>query len=74
MRGKMKASNRESASVKQQHEAIADRNKLAYLKDHKKVKAEHEKIEGDLDFLGKVEGKFDPFTSAITGQTTQQRK
>jgi hypothetical protein len=70
MRGKMKASNRESASVKQQHEAIADRNKLAYLKDHKKVKAEHEKIEGDLDFLGKVEGKFDPFTSAITGQTT----
>jgi len=47
---------------------------LAFLKEHKKVKAEHEKIEGDLDFLGKVEGKFDPFTSAITGQTTQQRK
>jgi hypothetical protein len=45
MRGKMKASHREMGSVRAQHEAIQDKNKLAYLKDHKKVKAEHEKME-----------------------------
>jgi hypothetical protein len=31
-------------------------------------------MENDLEFLGKVEDKFDPFTSYVTGQTTEVKK
>lgn len=31
-------------------------------------------MEADLEFLGKVEGKFDPFASVVTGQTVEKRQ
>ena len=74
MRGKNKSAHREGAHVQQQHETIRSRNKLAYLQEYKRAKAQTEKITGDLEFLGKVEGKFEPFVSAITGQETEKKK
>jgi hypothetical protein len=74
MRGKDKSAHREGAHVQHQHEALRNKNKLAYLQEYKRAKAQTEHITGDLEFLGKVEGKFDAFEAAVTGQETEKKQ
>lgn len=44
---------------------MRDRSKLTYLKEYKKAKEVTDAVENDLDFLDRMEGKFDPFTKAL---------
>ena len=67
MRGKNKAGHVQETKIRQQHEAIREKNKLAYLQEFKRAKVQTETMNNDLEFLGKVEGKFDPFQSIVTG-------
>ena len=40
---------------------MRERNKLTFLKEYKKAKEITDAVEDDLDFLDRMEGKFDPF-------------
>lgn len=73
MRGKNKAGHVQETKIRQQHEAIREKNKLAYLQDYKRAKLQTETMNNDLEFLNKVEGKFDPFHSVVTGQTYEKK-
>ncbi len=74
MRGKLKSGHVEESKVRQQHEAIREKNKLAFLHEFKRAKVQTETMNNDLEFLNKVEGKFDPFQSVITGQTVEKKQ
>ena len=74
MRGKNKAGHVEESKIRQQHEAIREKNKLAYLQEFKRAKVQTETMTNDLEFLSKVEGKFDPFQSIISGQTVEKKR
>ena len=52
---------------------MREKNKLAYLKEFRKAKDQTETVTNDLEFLDKVDGQFDPFEAAITGQTNLKR-
>jgi U3 small nucleolar RNA-associated protein 7 len=67
MRGKMKTGRVEGSKVRQQHEAIREKNKLALVRDLKKAQEHERTMTADLEFLSKVEGKFDPFHAAVSG-------
>lgn len=69
-RGKGKASHLQEVKIRQQHEVIREKNKLSLVNDYKKAKKQTETMTADLEFLNKVEGKFDPFNAAVTGQST----
>ena len=73
MRGKSKDGHVQEVKVKQLHEAMREKNKLAYLKEYKKAKEVTDLVNNDLEFLEKVDGQFDPFESAITGTTTHNQ-
>jgi hypothetical protein len=73
MRGKNKAGHLQENKIHQQHEAIREKNKLALVHDYKRAKVQTEAMTADLEFLDRVEGKFDAFNAAITGQTSQKR-
>jgi hypothetical protein len=49
-----------TASTRQQHEAIRNKNKLSYLKEVERANAEKEVMDADLEFLSKNETKFNP--------------
>ena len=70
MRGKSKDGHVQEVKVKQLHEAMREKNKLAYLKEYRKAKEVSDLVNNDLEFLDKVDGQFDPFESAITGTTS----
>lgn len=77
MRGKSKDGHVQTVKVQHQHEAIRQKNKLAYLKEYKKAKEISNVVEQDLEFLEKVDGQFDPFEAAVTGvksHTQMKRK
>ena len=61
MRGKSKAVHVQELKIKQQHEAIREKNKLAIVNDYKRAKEQTAAMTADLEFLDKVDGKFDPF-------------
>ena len=44
---------------------MREKNKLAYLKDYRKAKEVTDTVTNDLEFLDKVDGKFDPFQQAV---------
>jgi len=44
---------------------MRDRNKLAYVKEYRKAKEVTETVTNDLEFLDKMDGKFDPFKQAV---------
>ena len=44
---------------------MREKNKLAYLKEYKKAKEVTTTVTNDLEFLDKVDGKFDPFRTAL---------
>ena len=44
---------------------MREKNKLAYLKDYRKAKEVTDTMTNDLEFLDKVDGKFDPFQLAV---------
>jgi len=62
MRGRSSTGNKQTASARQQHEKIRDNNKLAYLKENDRAKAEAKQIDQDVEFLTKHETKFDPIS------------
>ena len=41
------------------------KNKLAYLKEYRKAKEVTDAVTNDLEFLDKVDDKFDPFQKAV---------
>lgn len=51
---------------------------MAFKKDYEKAKAEEELVGGDLEFLGKIEEKFDPLASYVNhlkgGSKRQKRE
>ena len=67
MRGKLKVGKVQSTKQNLQHEAIREKNKLALLKDYKRAKQQTQAMTEDLEFLTRVDGKFDPFEAAVTG-------
>lgn len=44
---------------------MRDRYKLAYVKEYRKAKEVTDAVNDDLEFLDKVDGKFDPFHLAV---------
>ena len=56
MRGKSKDGHVQTVKVQHQHEAIREKNKLAYLKEYKKAKEITSVVNQDLEFLDKVDG------------------
>ena len=65
MRGKGKDGHVQEVKIQHLHQSMRSKNKLAYLKEFKKAKEVTDAIENDLEFLDKVEGKFDPFQQAV---------
>ena len=47
------------------HQRMREKNKLAYLKEYKKAKEVTDAVEDDLEFLDRMDGKFDPFQKAL---------
>lgn len=56
MRGKSKDGHVQTVKVQHQHEAMREKNKLAYLKEYKKAKEITSVVNQDLEFLDKVDG------------------
>ena len=56
MRGKSKDGHVQEVKVKQLHESMREKNKLAYLKEYKKAKEVTDLVNNDLEFLDKVDG------------------
>lgn len=47
------------------HQGMREKNKLAYLKEYRKAKEVTDAVTNDLEFLDKIDGKFDPFQTAV---------
>ena len=56
MRGKSKDGHVQEVKVKHLHEAMREKNKLAYLKEYRKAKEITDVVNNDLEFLDKVDG------------------
>ncbi|MFO0118379.1 MAG: hypothetical protein ACK521_12480 [bacterium] len=69
----MKDGHVQGVGIQHLHEQMREKNKLAYLKEFRKAKEQTETVTNDLEFLNKVDGQFDPFEAAITGQTNLKR-
>ncbi len=65
MRGKSKDGHVQEVKIQHLHQGMRERNKLAYLKEYKKAKEVTKVVTDDLEFLDKVDGKFDPFAQAL---------
>jgi len=65
MRGKGKDGHVQEVKIQHLHASMREKNKLTYLKAYKKAKEVTDAVEDDLDFLDRMEGKFDPFTQAL---------
>lgn len=73
MRGKMKDGHVQEVKIQHQLESMREKNKLAYLKEFRKAKEQTQTVTADLEFLDKVDDQFNPFVSAITGETAYKR-
>ena len=73
MRGKDKIGNRQASGIRQMHEGMREKNKLAYLQHYKQAKQQTEAVTNDLEFLNKVDGQFDAFEAALTGQNSVKK-
>ena len=60
MRGKGKIGQEMGNKTHSMHEAMREKNKLMYKKEYEKHKKEQEMLEGDIEFLDKIDEKFDP--------------
>ena len=60
MRGKGKIGREMENKTHQLHETMRDKNKLLYKREYQRNKQENEQLQGDLEFLDKIETKFDP--------------
>lgn len=47
------------------HQRMREKNKLRDLKEYKKAKEVTDAVEDDLEFLDRMDGKFDPFQKAL---------
>ena len=61
MRGKSKDGHVQEVKIQHLHQSMRDKNKLAYLKEYRKAKEVTDTVTNDLEFLDKIDGKFDPF-------------
>ena len=60
MRGKGKIGREMENKTHQLHETMRDKNKLLYKREYERNKQENELLQGDIEFLDKIEAKFDP--------------
>ena len=65
MRGKGKDGHVQEVKIQHLHQSMREKNKLAYLKEYRKAKEVTDTLTGDLEFLDKMDGKFDPFQVAV---------
>jgi len=65
MRGKGKDGHVQEVKIQHLHASMREKNKLAYLKEYRKAKEVTDTLTGDLEFLDKMDGKFDPFQVAV---------
>lgn len=65
MRGKGKDGHVQEVKIQHLHQGMREKNKLAYLKDYRKAKEVTDAVTNDLEFLDKMDGKFDPFEKAV---------
>lgn len=63
MRGKGKVGREMENVIHHQHEATREKNKLLYKREYEKMKKEDETMGQDMDFLEKIDSKFDPLDS-----------
>lgn len=61
MRGKGKDGHVQEVKIQHLHQSMRAKNKLAYLKEYRKAKEITDAVTNDLEFLDKIDGKFDPF-------------
>ena len=65
MRGKSKDGHVQEVKIQHLHQSMREKNKLAYLKEYRKAKEVTDTVTNDLEFLDRVDGKFDPFQEAL---------
>lgn len=75
MRGKGKIGRLMDNKTHQVHEAMREKNKLLYQKEYERSKREADTLNDDIEFLGKIEDKFDPLEAYFKGEEgTKKRK
>ena len=65
IRGKGKDGHVQEVKIQHLHQSMRAKNKLAYLKEDRKAKEVTDTVTNDLEFLDKIDGKFDPFQQAV---------
>lgn len=63
MRGKGKIGREMENKTHVFHEQIREKNKLLYKREYEKTKKENDMLENDIEFLDKIDEKFDPLES-----------
>lgn len=53
---------------------MREKNKLQYQKEYKKAKAEQDILENDIEFLDKIDDKFDPLESYIINENKGSKR
>lgn len=75
MRGKGKIGREMENKTHQIHEAQREKNKLQYQKEYQKGKQEQDLLQNDIEFLDKIDEKFDPLESFLINESkTNKRK
>jgi hypothetical protein len=73
MRGKGKVGREMENKVHQQHELMREKNKLQYKREYERHKQEAATMEEDIDFLDKIDMKFDPIEAAVKSSNKRPR-
>ena len=55
------------------HEAMREKNKLLYKREYDKSKREDEMLENDIEFLDKIDSKFDPLDSFFKSKSKRAK-
>eukprot|EP00347_Sterkiella_histriomuscorum_P011069 403373871 len=74
MRGKGKIGREMENKTHQVHEAIRAKNKLQYEKEYKKAKVEQDMLQNDMEFLDKIDEKFDPLESYLISENKGNKR
>lgn len=53
---------------------MREKNKLQYQKEYQKGKQDQDLLEHDIEFLDKIEEKFDPLESFFISQQKQKKR
>lgn len=73
-RGKGKIGREMENKTHKVHEAMREKNKLLYKREYEKTKKENETLEHDIEFLDKIDEKFDPLESFFKNQDKSSKR